>query len=61
MNKRILEAPARTAVALVFIALLEGLGGVYGLGFIIYELKISAIQSDARALHLFGTVPTMIL
>ena len=40
-------------VALVFIALLVGLGGGYGLGIAIYEPQISAIQSDISGIQSF--------
>lgn len=38
-------------VALVFIALLLGLGGGYGLGIVIYEPQISTLQSDISGIQ----------
>jgi len=37
-------------IALVFIALLAGLGGGYGLGYVIYQPRVQALQTDLNNL-----------
>jgi len=38
-------------IALVFIALLAGLGGGYGLGYIVYQPQVQSLQSDVVGLN----------
>jgi len=46
VDKKEVTSMERGLIALVFIALLVGLGGGYGLGIAIYQPQISAMQSD---------------